>query len=147
MQIIQSARFNDQSVTKTDRYDRTTESLMGAKQFKLSTGLTGQAAKRAFAEYQRKAGKAGAINVASMVQQKGLLLTKLRETKTGYCATYVRPETVEVKLGRGKRTVTPEQATESLTSFSGADRMTVVASAVDLMSSADKAALLAQLTA
>lgn len=131
MQIIQSARFNDQSVTKTDRYDRTTESLMGAKQFKLSTGLTGQAAKRAFAEYQRKAGKAGAINVASMVQQKGMLLTKLRETKTGFCATYVRPETVEAKLGRGKRTLTAAQITEALGN----------------LSPADKAALLAQLTA
>lgn len=120
---------------------------MGAKQFKLATGLTGQAAKRAFEEYQLTAGKAGAINVDGVVRQEGMLLKRYRETKTGAIVTYIRPETVKAKLGRGKRTVTPEQATESLTSFSGADRMTVVASAVDLMSPADKAALLAQLTA
>lgn len=131
MQIIQSTRFNDQSIVKTDRFDRTTESMMGAKQFKQSTGLTGQAAKRAFEEYQRKAGKSGAINVASMVQQKGMLLKKLRETKDGFCATYVRPETVKAKLGRGKRTLTPAQISEALGN----------------LSSADKAALLAQLTA
>lgn len=104
---------------------------MGAKQFKLSTGLTGQAAKRAFEEYQLKAGKAGAINVDGVVRQEGMLVKKYRETKTGAIVTYIRPETVKAKLGRGKRTLTAAQITEALGN----------------LSPADKAALLAQLTA
>ena len=100
--FTQSNLFNDLTISKRDRYERSTESLMGAKAFKERTGLTGQAAKRGYAEYLRKAGKSGAVGMAGMVQSGGLLLTKIRETKDGWNATYVRPETVEPKLG-GKR--------------------------------------------
>lgn len=121
--------------------------MLNLREFRQKYGLTNQEAKRQHEKYLKRDGKSGAINAVAMIQNEGLLLQRFRETNKGYSFSLIKPQYAEYKHGRGKRTVTPKQATESLSGFSGADRMTVAASAFELMSASEKEAFIARLSA
>ena len=102
-ELTQSTIINEQSMKALDRYNRTTERVLRASEFKKLTGFTGQTAKREYSAYLKKAGQSGAVNISAKVQAKNMLVVKVKETAKGISVDYIHPQHAEPKLSRGRR--------------------------------------------
>lgn len=99
----------------------TTHRLMQKKEFKLQyPELRGNALTNAYNQHIKDNGKAMASASMAFVNQSGLLLKSVRNTKNTVNMSFVKPESLKAKVGRG-RVISTEKMVETVDNLGDKD--------------------------